>query len=130
MCFRRLKESKLSSWSHLSSRWLAALCAEEYNGSWDSGQKTHSDVTPSATNAEIRFGPATPKRITAFVALGVTSECVFCPLSQLPLYSSAHSAANHRDERCDHELKFGSFSHRKHIKNVDFLPPGLLAPHH
>src|SRR6267143_2217566 len=56
MCFRWLKEPKLSSWSHLSSRWLAPLCAEEYNGSRDSGQKTHSSVTPSATNAVIRFG--------------------------------------------------------------------------
>jgi hypothetical protein len=71
-----------------------------------------------------------PFIVDDFVALGVTPECVFCPLSQLPLYSSAHSAANHRDERCDHELNFGSFSHRKHIENVDFLPPGLLTPHH
>src|SRR5258708_29832449 len=53
-----------------------------------------------------------------------------CPLSRLPLYSSAHSGANHHDERCDHELDFSSFNHRKHIKNVDFLPPGLLTPHH
>ena len=56
MCFRWLKELKLSSWSHLSSRGLAPLCAEEYNESWDCGQKTHSGVTPSATNAVIRFG--------------------------------------------------------------------------
>src|SRR5258708_38292004 len=82
------------------------------------------------TTGPLIFAPGTPKRITALVALGVTPECVFCPLSRLPLYSSAHIAANHRDDRCDDELNFDSFSHPTHIENVDFLPPGLLAPNH